>query len=220
MTKSIASQLVFRAVYCTLGIVAFASSLGLFDAKFSNNFYVYYTNLSNYICLGFMFAELRSTMKYSDGKEPNRDFMPLLKFVSVIMIMITFLVYNILLAKSNSVVDYFTSLYNLSFHVILPLMFIADWFIFYEHGKIKWFYPLLSTIFPLVYVAFVMIRAAVLNWDSNQFLYPYFFLNVSEIGIKGVGIWIVILCVVFVCIGYLLLLIDWSKKLKLRKNAM
>lgn len=220
MTKSIASQLVFRAVYCTLGIVTFASSLGLFDAKFSNNFYVYYTNLSNYICLGFMFAELRNTMKYSDGKEPNRDFMPLLKFVSVIMIMITFLVYNILLAKSNSVVDYFTSLYNLSFHVILPLMFIVDWFIFYEHGKIKWFYPLLSTIFPLVYVAFVMIRAAVLNWDSNQFLYPYFFLNVSEIGIKGVGIWIVILCVVFVGIGYLLLLIDWSKKLKLRKNAM
>lgn len=212
MSKKITAQLVFRTIYCTLGVVALISSLGLFDAKFNNNFYVYYTNLSNYICLTFMFAELITTIKCSEHKEVGGDFMPLLKFVSVIMIMITFLVYNILLAKSFTVIEYFTSFYNLSFHVILPLMFIVDWFIFYERGKVKWFYPLCCVVFPFVYVAFIMIRAAILNWDSNELLYPYFFLNVSEIGVKGVAIWILILVVVFLGIGYLILMIDKIKK--------
>ncbi len=213
MSKNITAQLIFRTVYCTLGAVALASSLGLFDAKFNNNFYVYYTNLSNYICLIFMFAELRNTIKISANKKDTYcDFMPLLKFTSVIMILITFLVYNILLAKSFTVVEYFTSFYNLTFHVVLPLMFIADWFIFYERGKVKWFYPLSCVVFPLVYVAFIMIRAAILNWDKNKLLYPYFFLNVEEIGIAGVAIWIVILFVVFLGIGYLLLILDKIKK--------
>lgn len=214
MPNKITAQLVFRAIYCTLGVVGLASSLGLFDARFDDDFYVYYTNLSNYICLAFMFGELRNTIKSSTKGERHCDFMPTLKFTSVIMIMVTFLVYNILLANANSVVDYFTSLYNLSFHVILPLMFIVDWFIFYERGSVKWFYPLLCVIFPFVYVAFIMIRAAVLNWNPNEFLYPYFFLNVSKIGIKGVAVWLLILVVVFVGIGYLLMLIDKVKKNK------
>lgn len=218
MSKKITTQLVFRTIYCTLGVVALLSSLGLFDAKFNENFYVYYTNLSNYICLAVMFAELITTIKNSDkqsaNKEVTHDFMPLLKFVSVIMIMITFLVYNILLTGSSSVVEYFTSLYNLSFHVILPLMFIMDWFLFYERGKVKWFYPLCCVIFPFIYIAFIMIRAAILNWDTNKFLYPYFFLNVSEIGVKGVAIWILILVVVFLGIGYLIFMIDRIKKNK------
>ena len=215
MSKNTTAQLIFRTIYCTLGVVALFSSLGLFDAKFNNNFYVYYTNLSNYICLIFMFAELRNTVKISACKEDGHcNFMPLQKFVYVIMIMITFLVYNILLAKSYSVVEYFTSFYNLTFHVILPLMFIADWFIFYERGKVKWYYPLLCVVLPMMYVAFIMIRAAVLNWDKNELLYPYFFLNVEKIGITGVAVWVLILFVVFVGTGYLLFMIDKIKKSK------
>ena len=69
MIKNRNVQLLFQTIYCTLGVIGFLASLGLFDAEFNSDFYVYYTNLSNYICLGFMFASLVFTVKAANKKE-------------------------------------------------------------------------------------------------------------------------------------------------------
>ena len=34
-------------------------------------------------------------------------------------------------------------------HMVLPVMYIVDWLLFYEHKKVKWYYPLASALFPL-----------------------------------------------------------------------
>ncbi len=227
MIKNRIAQIVFQTVYCTLAILGIIGSLGYFNQSFNADFYVYYTNLSNYICIGLMFVSLIQTIRKANKKDDDGlvSTAPTFKFLCVILIMVTFLVYNILLAKDSSAFDYFTSLSNLLMHLILPIMFILDWILFYKHGKVKWYYPLLSTIMPLVYVIFVLIRGAILNGATGTIIYPYFFLDVDKLGWGGFFTWLSILVMFFVLIGYILYFLDniklfkqKYKKLKEKRN--
>ena len=217
MIKNRTTQLIFQTVYCVLAVIGFINSLGYFDANFNENFYVYYTNLSNYICLGMMFCILRQTVRHANKKEDGYcSIAPTFNFLCVILILVTFLVYNILLADENTVVQYFTSLSNMLLHVILPLMFILNWVLFYEHGKLKWHYPLLSMIMPLIYVIFILIRAPFVTPGPDAVIYPYFFLDIGTLGWGGFALWVVVLLAVFVVIGYLIYALD---RLKIQKRG-
>lgn len=209
MIKNRITQVIFQTVYCVLAIIGLLNSLGYFSADFNENFYVYYTNLSNYICMGVMFVSLYRTIKKANQKEDGFcETAPTFNFMCVIMIMVTFFVYNILLADENTVVQYFTSQSNMIMHVILPIMFILNWVLFYKHDSLKWYQPLLSVIMPIMYVAFILIRASILKGAENVELYPYFFLNVDELGRNGFFVWIAVLFAVFVALGYLLYGLD------------
>ena len=99
---------------------------------------------------------------------------------------------------------------SLLFHVLLPIMYIADWFLFYERKKTKWYYPINSIGFPLAYVIFLLVQAIILGFDSSilipttttPLIYPYFFVNLETQG-WNVLLWIVILSVAFTAVGYL-----------------
>lgn len=195
----------FQTIYCVLGVIGVLNSLGYFAADFHENFYVYYTNLSNYICLGVMFACLTDTYKKANRKEDGYSkTAPTFTFLCVILILVTFLVYNILLADENTVIEYFTSQSNMIMHVILPILFVLNWILFYEHPSLEWYHPLLATVMPLIYVVFIVIRAKLLSGAKDALLYPYFFLNIDQLGWGGFLIWIAILLAVFVVLGYII----------------
>ncbi|MCM1404130.1 MAG: Pr6Pr family membrane protein [Prevotella sp.] len=223
MVKNRLAQVIFQVVYCTLGMFGILGSLGYFNAAFNGDFYLYYTNLSNYICLGFMIAALIVTVRQANRHEDGAvKIAPTFNFLCVIMILVTCLVYNILLAKEKTVAQYFLSSSNLLLHVILPIMFIVHWAVFCEHGLLRWFHPLLCTVMPLIYVAFILLRSLPLH-NSGTLLYPYFFLNVDKLGWGGVFGWIVALLVAFIAIGYVFYALDhWQtirQKLRQRKAA-
>lgn len=209
MIKNRTTQLLFQTIYCVLATIGLLNSVGYFAANFNRNFYVYYTDLSNYICMAVMFVSLIKTVKRANKKEDGFcDMAPTFNFMCVIMIMVTFFVYNILLANENTLVQYFTSQSNMIMHVILPIMFILNWILFYEHDSLKWYHPLLSVIIPIIYVAFILIRASILQGSEQAVLYPYFFLNVDKLCWGGVCAWIMVLFVAFVALGYILLGFD------------
>lgn len=198
-----------------MGCIGLLNSLGYFAADFNENFYVYYTNLSNYICLGVMFVNLIDTYKRANKKEDGYSrSAPTFTFLCVILILVTFLVYNILLADENTVIGYFTSQSNMIMHVILPIMFILNWVLFYEHPSLKWYHPLLGTVMPLIYVAFIVVRAQILSGAKDAVLYPYFFLNIDQLGWGGFLLWIAILLAVFIAIGYILFAMERFMKRK------
>lgn len=209
MTKSRTAQLIFQTVYCAFGVLGSVACLGLFDdyKNMSWTFYVYFTNLSNFLCLGIMFAELVQTARKKENSFVTT--LPALKFVAMLGILLTFFVFNIMLAGARDI-QMNLQVKSILFHVVLPIMYVADWVMFYEHRKTKWYYPLLSISFPIVYLLFVYARAAVLGFDSeNYFLYPYFFLDLDKQGVGGVAMWFGILFVAFVVVGYILFGIDW-----------
>lgn len=211
MIKNRTAQLIFQTVYCTLGLVGCIACLGIFDDidLFRWDFYVYFTNISNFLCVGVMIAALIQTAKKKEDSYVTA--VPMLKFVGMLGILLTFLVFNIMLAGAEGRDPQLNwRIGSLTFHVVLPIMYIADWFLFYERKKSKWYYPVVSAGFPLAYALFLLIHAAVLKFDSTILtptgtgilIYPYFFVNLDTQGIDGVLMWVAILAVVFVAVGF------------------
>lgn len=165
----------------------------------------YYTNLSNYFVFAVSLAVTLDTVKRVKGGEREgfgnkwRTF----KFMTTVMITVTFFVYLILLGDPLSA-DFWRNLGNLSYHVLAPLMFIADFLLFDEHRTLKVTDPLKAVIIPLVYVVYIFILGA----SIKDFEYPYFFLDVNRLGYGGVVGWVAALVAVFVALGYLFWLYD------------
>ena len=116
MIKNKTAQLIFQSMFCAIGILGFIASFGVFEYSFDKNFYVYFTNLSNYFCIGIMFAELVQTAR----KEGNTyvSVAPVVKFAGVLAILLTFLVFHILLAPTREA--YLNYLFNsVSFSKVL-----------------------------------------------------------------------------------------------------
>lgn len=216
MIKNRTSQLIFQSFYCALGFIGILGSLGIFDdiLNLRWDFYVHFTNLSNYLCIGIVFAQLVQTARKNSDSYVNTT--PFLKFIGVLAILLTFLVFNFLLAgrpDRDPQANWRVS--GICFHVILPVMYVLDWILFYEHKKVKWFYPVVSVVFPGLYVIFVYVRAALLNFNpSAPYLYPYFFLNIETQGVVGVIKWVALLFVGFIALGYIFYGIDKIIKTK------
>ena len=223
MIKNRTAQLIFETVYCTLGLVGCIACLGIFDNinMIRWDFYVHFTNISNFLCIGVMLTALIQTAKKKEDSYVTA--VPVLKFIGMLGILLTFLVFNIMLAgaegrdpQANWRVG------SLIFHVTLPIMYIADWFLFYERKQCKWYYPLASTSFPLAYVIFLLVHATILKFDSSilipttttPLIYPYFFVNLETQGISGVLMWIGILSVAFIAVGFIFFGLDKLGKKK------
>lgn len=221
--KNRTAQLIWQTCYCTLALVAIVGSAGLFNMKYSRGFYIYFTNLSNYLAAGIMVAELIQTArKRGDGFVTVA---PRLRFVSMLGLVLTFLVFNLLLAGDparDPALNY--RIECILCHIVLPVMYVIDWLIFYEHGKVHWTWPLLSALYPLAYLIFVFAHAALWQYNSSALnyagtdpiIYPYFFLNPEKVGIGGMAMWIGALLIGFILGGFLFLLID--RLLMKRKN--
>ena len=223
MIKNRTAQLIFQTIYCTLGLVGFIACLGIFDniQMIRWDFYVHFTNISNFLCIGVMVASLIQTAKKKEDSYVTAA--PVLKFIGILGILLTFLVFNIMLAgaegrdpQANWRVG------SLLFHVMLPILYIADWFLFRERGKCRWYYPLVSIGFPLSYAIFLLIQAIILKFDSSilipttttPLIYPYFFVNLDTLGVSGVLMWIGILGVAFAAVGFLFFGLDKIGKKK------
>jgi len=95
--------------------------------------------------------------------------------------------------------------------------YVADWVMFYEHGKVNWKLPFLSALLPILYLIYVFLHAALRHFDSSVMnyagtdpvIYPYFFLNPERVGVGGMTVWILALLVAFVALGFLFLLADY-----------
>ena len=222
MIKNRTAQLIYQTIYCTLGFVGVVASFGIFDdiTNIRWDFYVHFTNISNYFCLGIMVAGLIQTAKQKEDSFVTAA--PMLKFIGMLGILLTFLVFNIMLAgaegrdpQANWRVG------SLLAHVLLPIMYIVDWFLFYERKQSKWYYPIASIGFPLAYLIFLLIQAIILGFDSSilipttttPLIYPYFFVNIETLG-WGVLMWVGILLVAFVAVGYLFYGLDRVGKQK------
>ena len=223
MVRNRTAQLIFQTFYVALGLVGIVACLGVFDdvQNLRWDFYVHFTNLSNFLCIGVMLAALIQTARKKEDSYVTTA--PLLKFIGMLGILLTFLVFNILLAgEAGRDPQANWRIGSLCFHVVLPIMYILDWFLFYERKKTRWYYPIASITFPIAYVVFLLIQAIILKFDSSilipttttPLIYPYFFVNLDKQGFPGVLMWVGILSIAFVIVGFVFFGIDKLIKTK------
>ena len=212
MIKNRTAQLIYQTIYCTLGLVGCIACLGIFDniKTIRWDFYVHFTNISNFLCLAVMVVALIQTAKKKEDSFVTA--LPLLKFIGILGILLTFLVFNIMLAGQEGRDPQLNwRVGSLLFHVVLPILYILDWFLFYERKNSKWYYPIASIGFPLAYAIFLLIQAIILGFNTSilipttttPLIYPYFFVNLDNLGVPGVLMWVAILAVAFMAVGYL-----------------
>lgn len=89
-------------------------------------------------------------------------------------------------------------------HLIIPILFLLFWLIFVPKGRLKWSNIWLWTIYPLVYLAVILVRGIFSGY------YPYPFVDVTKLGYPqtllnclGIAIAFIIISLVFVGIGKL-----------------
>ena len=212
MIKNRTVQLVYLSMSCAIGVIAALASVGLFDGAFRWDFYMQFTNLSNYICLGILISQLIDVIKKTEDSLITAR--PLLGFIGLVAILLTFFVYNFILAPTKSLATNFSA-YSITLHVMMPIFYTVSWILFCERGA-TWKFPLLSSVFPIGYITFVFLHAACFQFDSSiinfaksgPHIYPYFFLNVDKIGADGVIKWIIIIAVAFISLGYVMYGVD------------
>lgn len=104
-------------------------------------------------------------------------------------------IYNTLLNSGPGAYD----AHNVVLHVVTPLLVLADWLLVgSDQAGVDRRAPLVWLAYPLAYLAFALIRA---HWVHS---YPYFFIDVGEIGYGGLVRNALGLLVCFAALGYVL----------------
>lgn len=217
MNDNLYTQMIYRIVFCVISALAVVLTFGYFtevhgteNFTFSNGFWKYYTNISNYVCFGIGVWVCTKTVKAVKGGQ-TRGFIkifPAVKFCTTVMITVTFLVYISLLGDVFSW-SFWNAIGNLTYHVAVPILFVIDWLLFDEHKQVKILDPLKSWIIPLAYVIYIMIYGSIyVAVTGEEFTYPYFFLNVNKLGYGGVCVWVICLLLAFAALSYVMFFYD------------
>lgn len=112
------------------------------------------------------------------------------RLAGVLQIFVTGIVYHVALSDLVEMGKW-ASIANQFVHTIVPILAVLGWLIFGPRGRITprivWF----STLVPIAWLAFTMIRGHFIDW------YPYPFLDATAEGYVTVSINIVIVAVMF-----------------------
>jgi lysylphosphatidylglycerol synthetase-like protein (DUF2156 family) len=119
---------------------------------------------------------------------------PDVKTAVAVYIALVGIVYNIVLQGLH---DFTGAAWFADFltHDLVPLLYTIYWLVFVRRGEVNWKMPFAWTIYPLIYLPYVLIRG------SSTGRYPYPFLDVEELGYGVVLINSVVLTIVFLVLG-------------------
>jgi len=197
------TQIIYRSIFLAISLAGCIWSL-FNGSKYNPDFYLYFTNISNYLCLGIVLTLLIDDIKkYKSGvKNDLVSMAPNFRLSVCVMIIITFLVYNTILNHPFKI-EYWLNIRSIILHLICPVMFVVDYMLFSEKRKVGMSAPFLALIIPAIYVFYILIRAEVYV-GTGKMVYPYFFLNGYEIGWGAVVLYIIGIMAIIIGLGYAL----------------
>ena len=123
-----------------------------------------------------------------------------LRLDGLLMITITGIVYNLLLATGGK--SGWDLVSNTMLHMVTPLVTLIVWIIAGPRGLVTARVIGLSLLLPLLWAAFALIRGGIVG------AYPYPFLDVSSNGLASVLTFILAIVIVAVCLAFVLMGID------------
>lgn len=206
-------------VYRLLAVVLIATGIiwlgGMFSGDPSWTAFLFFTGMSNVLCLLWMALLVVATTHDLTTSGPQGVSAPAPRFSAAVMmtITVTMLIYVVLLAptafeQSGSGYQPF-GLTDSLVHVVTPCLVIGDWLLFTPKSRLRGWDPLLWTIPPCAYLVFVFAYVSTGGaFGDGTNRYPYPFLDVDTHGVGGVALWILALSVVLVAVGYLYLALD------------
>jgi hypothetical protein len=187
----------YRLAFAALTIVAITAQAADLYARGTlvpQNFFSYFTIQSNLIAVVVF---LGSVAWWRTAPSPIWE---LIRGASVVHMTITLVVFALLLKGTN--VDTALPWVDTVLHRVMPLAVIADWLIDPPRHRIPFGTSLRWTTFPLLWVAYTLVRGAIVDW------YPYPFLDPANGGFGSVAVYVVailifgvVLCAIVAWVG-------------------
>lgn len=87
-------------------------------------------------------------------------------------------------------------------HDATPILFVLFWISFVPKGTLRWSQPLYWLLYPLLYIAYCLVRGALTGF------YPYHFVDVTQLGYPRALLNTVFLVAAFWIVGLILVAID------------
>ncbi|MFT4213091.1 MAG: Pr6Pr family membrane protein [Microbacterium sp.] len=186
---------------------------GLFDGRFAGAELLYFTVLSNILCLAW-FALLAVVtgreLRVRGGRGPSAPW-PRVSGAVMMAITVTMLIYLVVLVPETFVQNSSYTPFTLTddlIHIVTPVLTILDWVLFVPKGSFRWFDPLLWALIPYAYLVFAFAYGALGGRFGAGTSYPYPFMDVQALGVGGVALWIVVLTVALEVVAYLYVVVD------------
>lgn len=201
---------VATTVCCLIGVLSNLSRTSSIASILS-----FYTMQSNLFVLVFYIGYFIAR-SFKPEFEKTRTY-HILKGATVMVIFLTFIVYNISLQPLDFIMDVKTAssnvfrISNIFVHFLTPIMVILDYAIFDEKGYFKKSYAPIWMLFPAFYPVYVYTYA---HFGGHFFSvggsekYAYFFLDIDKIGINGVIGYLLIFSICYLLACLLLIRID------------
>jgi len=197
----------YRALASLVIVTGIVRVSGLGSTSPTWTAFLYYTVLSNVLCLAWMAWSAVATLQDAQAKGWYGHSTPSVRGAAAVMmsITVTLLIYLVVLVPSSfqqpGTYEPFTLTDNLV-HIATPLLVIADWALFVPKGRIQRFDPLLWALIPYAYLVFAFVYSALGGLFAAGTRYPYPFMNLDLHGVGGVTLWIIGLTVALVGVGY------------------
>lgn len=212
-TKNMLVSIVLKSVLIIVGLSGLA--VNLLSGSFMGNAIalLYFTIQSNItitaIVAVFLVFEI---IAYVKGKNYITNGWKIAKYAFTVAIMLTFLVFFVVLLPNAAFgSSYIFSYNNMSVHLLVPLLALADFLIFDKDIKFKKSEPLYGTAMPIYYLIFSLICSVCgVKFGTADMHVPYFFLDYKKLGWfsfeNGMGVvyWVILLTGVVIGIGYAL----------------
>ena len=192
MITNTKTSFIYKSVYLVIGFIGLFLATEIYTGTFNDGFFVYYTNISNLIAFGLMTYLWGIDYQILKGNPRTLKY-PSVRFVITIMILVTLIIYNTLLG--NLFDPSYWRVRNVIMHLVGPLMVVIDFLMFNPRNNLKWRVILDSLVLPYLYVIITLIIGL---FTSS---YPYFFLDVNNIGYSGVLGWVFILTLGFLVLS-------------------
>lgn len=204
--------LVYRIVAAAVILTGVLRNADVFSGVPSWSSLLFYTMVSNLICLVWMLMLVARTAGDLRRDGAGGTSTPSARWSGAVMmaITVTMLIYLIVLVPTRfdaGDTDVFSLTDNL-IHVVTPVLVILDWLLFVPKGSFRWVDPLLWTLIPYAYLSWAFVYGALGGEFTPGSRYPYPFMDVDALGVGGVAQWIVALSIALIAVGFVYAAVD------------
>jgi hypothetical protein len=91
---------------------------------------------------------------------------------------------------------------NVLLHYVMPAFYVGFWLVFARKGMLRWAMPVAWLVYPLLYLAWALIRGAVSGF------YPYPFIDAATLGYGRVALNALGITGVFIAVGLVFVALD------------
>lgn len=125
----------------------------------------------------------------------------------------------VIYAHDFIVVDAPGGLWGLVAYFLLPVLALVDWLIFSDKGRWRWSAPFYFLALPTFYAMWILLTAVSMR-EGAVLRYPYGFLDYNVIGVEMLLLWLLVLGVIILTVGYGLVVLDFVMSGELSKHIV